>query len=445
MAQWLYEPGLFAPAWGATNQAKLAQIYTNWVEANEKGESFDLGDQAAGLRSRVPVRACAVWDTVSEIRAKLLGKRREFVGSKVTPNIAYAIQALALDEGRTNFRPEVWKEYSSGQSLKQCWFRGYHSDIGGGKGSNSDNNFANVSLVWMCTQLAAAGLYFDFQADRWTMLKKLLFHPMYTQVKAVDLDKKKNPLVPKGLQGSDPRSQLPTSRDATWKFMGLLQGQVRAIERKPGNGHNETIHWSVANRASEMLFCQKLTKPSAIRRETEVNDGVWWTVKDTSVRLRQERMSSEERMILCQALNMYDDRKDPTDMWQWLVDELGGYTDVSAVEANRKLSSSQSSRARQVNGYVNPLKMNHDGPYQNTKYPDAARYEQVRNEHTQQWDLKPIARRRDDESGSEEDDDDDDDGDHSSQNPSWARTSKKSEALQRRYGGIRNVGVARGR
>jgi len=78
-----------------------------------------------------------------------------FVNTKVAPNIQYAYQALALDEARKSFSPTVWESPKPGTKsslklLKQCWFPGAHSSVGGGF---ADTSIADITLAWMVTQL----------------------------------------------------------------------------------------------------------------------------------------------------------------------------------------------------------------------------------------------------------------------------------------------------
>ena len=92
--------------------------------------------------------------------------RREysFVNTETLPNVSYAYQALALDEARHAFSPTVWESPGSGRPtdlklLKQCWFPGVHSSIGGGY---ADASIADISLAWMITQLRR---HLSFSAD----------------------------------------------------------------------------------------------------------------------------------------------------------------------------------------------------------------------------------------------------------------------------------------
>ena len=89
-----------------------------------------------------------------------------FVDTHVESNIEYAFQALAVDERRGPFTPTIWTAPNNApKELKQCWFRGVHSDLGGGY---PDHEIANLSLAWMITQVESNRL---IQFDRDTFWK----------------------------------------------------------------------------------------------------------------------------------------------------------------------------------------------------------------------------------------------------------------------------------
>ena len=74
-----------------------------------------------------------------------------FYDTKLDNHIEYAFQALALDESRLSFTPAVWERPAGVKTvLKQCWFPGVHSDIGGG---HEDADLSNITLAWMMSQL----------------------------------------------------------------------------------------------------------------------------------------------------------------------------------------------------------------------------------------------------------------------------------------------------
>lgn len=72
-------------------------------------------------------------------------------------DVENAFHALALDEHRASFFPTVWFLPSVAlenfkTNLKQCWFPGVHTDIGGGYKDSTPHDFSDISLAWMIDQ-----------------------------------------------------------------------------------------------------------------------------------------------------------------------------------------------------------------------------------------------------------------------------------------------------
>jgi uncharacterized protein (DUF2235 family) len=79
-----------------------------------------------------------------------------FHDSFLSPRVAYGLQALAIDEDRKVFKAERWddsRETGLARVLKQVWFPGIHSDVGGGY--DDDRRLADLSLNWMINELKA--------------------------------------------------------------------------------------------------------------------------------------------------------------------------------------------------------------------------------------------------------------------------------------------------
>ncbi|KAJ5234331.1 uncharacterized protein N7469_003499 [Penicillium citrinum] len=94
---------------------------------------------------RIKVRCVAVWDTVGSLA--------------LSNDIEYAFQALALDEDRASFSPALWERPPNVRTdLRQVWFPGAHSNVGGGL---PDQEIANISMAWMMDQLASIGVSFE--------------------------------------------------------------------------------------------------------------------------------------------------------------------------------------------------------------------------------------------------------------------------------------------
>lgn len=82
----------------------------------------------------------------------------------LSDRIDTARHALAIDEERTAFAPELWEESGAPlpsntkqETLSQVWFSGVHANVGGGY---PDDSLANVSLNWMMAEAADCGLRF---------------------------------------------------------------------------------------------------------------------------------------------------------------------------------------------------------------------------------------------------------------------------------------------
>lgn len=107
-----------------------------------------------------------VWDTVAalglpnqfldHLLSNIPAFRHQFHDFKISANIKHAYHALAIDETRGIFSPLLWRQKAHpSQTLKQVWFSGVHSDIGGGY---ENDGLSNISLFWMLEQAQFHGL-----------------------------------------------------------------------------------------------------------------------------------------------------------------------------------------------------------------------------------------------------------------------------------------------
>lgn len=115
----------------------------------------------------VKIKVVGVWDTVGSLQVTnwfgQAGDDAQFHSTKLSPKIENAFHALAIDETRGNFPPTLWYIDSccleaDGKTpkvnLKQCWFPGYHSDVGGhSSGAIDTNSVDEIAFAWMCDQL----------------------------------------------------------------------------------------------------------------------------------------------------------------------------------------------------------------------------------------------------------------------------------------------------
>lgn len=120
---------------------------------------------AAYCHDAVPVEAVACFDTVRAVgvRAPVLWRLFPevdvFRSHRLGAHVRRGLHALALQERRRAFAPDLWETFGGDRRVEQVWFRGAHADVGGHVGIRpAARGLANVPLAWMLGRLAAAGL-----------------------------------------------------------------------------------------------------------------------------------------------------------------------------------------------------------------------------------------------------------------------------------------------
>lgn len=104
-----------------------------------------------------------VWDTVNSVGWVENPLRLPFTGHN--PSIEIGRHALAIDERRAFFQPNLWRpkpkpQRSGPRDLLQVWFPGSHGDVGGGY-PEWDSGLAKVALEWMLREAQHKGLVTD--------------------------------------------------------------------------------------------------------------------------------------------------------------------------------------------------------------------------------------------------------------------------------------------
>jgi hypothetical protein len=134
---------------GFSRGAALAAHFANVIA--------DDGVMVKGVRERPPIRFLGVFDLVAAfgIPVNLPGFNfnRINLGYKLglSDRVKYCYHALALDEARQAFRPTRLR----GKYSQEVWFRGVHSDVGGG---NDNHALNDITLRWMLHKAMASGL-----------------------------------------------------------------------------------------------------------------------------------------------------------------------------------------------------------------------------------------------------------------------------------------------
>ena len=110
--------------------------------------AIDFANEIAERDKALRVRFLGLFDTVHSFG--IAGIDLNLIHDPDLPNIVdHCFHALALDERRGTFRPT---RVPSGYEV---WFRGAHSDIGGG---NNNTGLNAITLKWMLSKASAVGL-----------------------------------------------------------------------------------------------------------------------------------------------------------------------------------------------------------------------------------------------------------------------------------------------
>jgi type VI secretion system (T6SS) phospholipase Tle1-like effector len=187
------------------DMARFAEAW-NWYWQDRADRDEDVLDGVAPKRHRgVEIECIGVFDTVGALGipgSRLCRDAFAFHETQLGAHVRNAFQALAIDERRGNFQAAIWVPadfpdsdanrlaHGPQQVLKQMWFPGVHSNVGGGYESHG---LSDTAFLWMLLQVAGK---LQFEQD--------------TVVSCLDTKTNEN----------FPRGTLEDSRTRFWKFIG---------------------------------------------------------------------------------------------------------------------------------------------------------------------------------------------------------------------------------
>jgi uncharacterized protein (DUF2235 family) len=207
-----YDPGdrlfFFGFSRGAYTVRSLAGFIRNSgilrrEHAGKTGAAFDLyrrrqpsshpdAPAAKDFRQRYavadmsPIEFLGVWDTVGSLGIPipmfgvLDSKNYLFHDTSPSSIIQCARHAVAIDEVREDFPVTRWKP-KAGIDLKEVWFAGVHSDVGGGY--SDDARLSEIPAAWMLREAAARGLSIETHfKDRLSNDAAAMQHPQPTGI-----------------------------------------------------------------------------------------------------------------------------------------------------------------------------------------------------------------------------------------------------------------------
>ena len=169
--------------WPTRKARQIRDALTRWWDAR-RGRT----GHASAEVERPDIEFVGVWDTVSAYGGPIVELTRaidnwifplSMPDYQLNGKVRCARHALALDDERDAFHPLLWDEvHEAGLvaakpdvftgRLRQVWFTGMHSDVGGGY---PDESLSYVSLLWMMAEAEKAGLRtLDVIKDRFIAL-----------------------------------------------------------------------------------------------------------------------------------------------------------------------------------------------------------------------------------------------------------------------------------
>ena len=142
---------------------EVKALYKSGVKATDPAAQTFRKDFA--IEDNTPIQCVGVWDTVGALGipigvfSQINEKEFQFLDTSLSSVVKFAFHALSVDERRGPFKPTLWdNQPAPGQTVKQAWFAGVHSDVGGGY---PDHGLSDIALNWLMDCATAAGLEFD--------------------------------------------------------------------------------------------------------------------------------------------------------------------------------------------------------------------------------------------------------------------------------------------
>jgi uncharacterized protein (DUF2235 family) len=107
---------------------------------------------------RCAIHFLGLWDTVKSVGWIYDPFTLQFTMDN--PIVKTVRHAVAIDERRSFYRQNHWGDPRPHQDVKQVWFAGVHSDVGGSYPS-AESGPSEITLRWMIREAAKAGLVID--------------------------------------------------------------------------------------------------------------------------------------------------------------------------------------------------------------------------------------------------------------------------------------------
>ncbi|KAJ7021724.1 hypothetical protein C8F04DRAFT_1322461, partial [Mycena alexandri] len=132
---------------GLLSRENLSHFFAIWLQLIDRETPTIPGDTL-----HPNIRCVGVWDTVGSVFHQI--DALNIVDTSLPATVEVALHAISLQENRKKFLPTLWTIPQGGlrtnQILKQVWFPGAHTDVGGGY---KRHELADISVFWMAGEL----------------------------------------------------------------------------------------------------------------------------------------------------------------------------------------------------------------------------------------------------------------------------------------------------
>lgn len=126
--------------------------------ANHKKVTFDTDEPFKwefSHKQEVRIHFCGLWDTVSSYGWVYSPIKLPFEGRN--PIIDVGRHAVSIHERRCYYQDNLWGKSYPWQDIRQVWFCGVHSDVGGSY-PESQSGLSKIPLEWLLVEAEKAGL-----------------------------------------------------------------------------------------------------------------------------------------------------------------------------------------------------------------------------------------------------------------------------------------------
>lgn len=132
---------------GLLPPSQMGMFFTYWKQLNKT-----LAGDPPRPAKPVPIKCLVTWDTVGSVRngTKEMVDALQLDDDALAPCVEMAYHAVSFHENREKFMCTLYSGAAPNQTLKQVWFSGAHSDVGGGY---AEMELADITLAWVVGEI----------------------------------------------------------------------------------------------------------------------------------------------------------------------------------------------------------------------------------------------------------------------------------------------------